>query len=216
MQAVVQGVSCKSTLGDDRDHRHTQLFQQHTHLPGQGRGSAVKGVAGLRVHQDAALFLFEQIFHICDEGHVGDEFLGRNTAKQPHQKGHTEAYKTVGGAHDAVGLGEEYFGGDLQVDEAGMVHQDQAGLFSAELFHSVSLIGKIGGKQIKNGQKTHHQLQKKQWPPGISVLGPGLCHNLFIGEDFGWNLHNLPPAFPDFFYCTIFPLARQISICRSV
>ena len=46
----------------------------------------------------------ESAKEILDEGNVGNEFLGGDTANEPHQKAFS--HEGVGGGHDMIGFGE--------------------------------------------------------------------------------------------------------------
>ena len=145
-QLVIKGLAGKGTLGNHRYHRNAQLLQQNAHFSGQCRCGAVKGIAGLRIHQHTDLLLLQHILHIPHKAKIADKFLGGDAADQRHQPAHQRAYKAVGSGDNAIGPGEEHPGGDLHIHKARMVHQNQAGFFLADFLHASCLIGKLVGQ----------------------------------------------------------------------
>ena len=170
LQAVIQGIPGKGSLRFYKKHRYPHLFQQQPHAPGQGRGPAVKGIAGLRVHKHAAPAFFQGVGHIRQQSKVCNELLRGDAAHLLHQI--PFAHKTVPGAYGAVGPVLEYFRDHQQIDPAGVVHQDQAG---ARLFRrqGIAGIGKVGLLQILSGRCPHEQPEQKSRPFGHMVPGGG-------------------------------------------
>ena len=181
LQVVVKGLTEVGTLGNHRYHRHIQFFQKNTHFLGQNRSGTVKGISGFREHEHRGFLLLQHILHIPDQAHIADKFLGGDAAQKRHQQTHHRANKAIGGGDDAVALGEENMGCDLQIRKAGVIHQNEAGFFLSDFLHCVLSDRDFQRKQFKEGQHTNQDLQQNQGPQRIAVLGFGHLHNLFIG-----------------------------------
>ena len=170
-------------------HRHIQLFQQHPQLSGQHRGGAVKAVARLREHDHVGLVLSQDVEHVGDQGHVGDKLLGGDAADEP-QDG-PQAHKGVGGGHDGIGPTPAQGGGDLQVDEAGMIHEHQGravhlvqpGLHRTESHRQHQYPGRQGHDSPQRG----HKLQRQP------VFWPGPSHDGIEIGGFHPDLHSTNP-----------------------
>ena len=188
LQAIIQRFPGKSAGSGDGDHRHLQLFQQHAHLPGQGRGGAVKGVAGLGVHQHAALLLTQSVLHIADEPHIADELIGGDGAHQTQDP--VEAHEGVGGADEGQAVGEENAVGGLHIDKAGVVHEDEARLFPAHQLHTLGGIAEPGRQQVRDGQQTDQAAQQEAGPQGLAMLRAAQSHHLRIAFLSNGDLHN--------------------------
>ena len=190
LQAVVERVAGKGTLGQDADHRHVQPLEHHAELSRQRRGAAVKAVARLRVEQHAAFFLLQRVAHVGKQRHVGDEFVRRDAAEAAHQP--LLAHKAVRRAHDAVGLGVEDLRDDLQINKAGVVHHNQIRPL-AQLVHPLAAIGEVRVAQVGRRQHPHQRAHQKTRPHGRPVRGTGQGKHLLIVHGLCLDLHGRPP-----------------------
>ena len=190
LQLVVQGIAGERTEGLDHDDRHIEFFQQNAHFAGQGGAGTVEGVAGLVVHEDAGFQRFQRVGHIRDQTKIRNEFLGREAADGAHQPAHeaAHAHKSIGGTDDAEMLGEQDAVGDLHIQEAGVVHQDQAGLVF-EFIQSLGLVFELGAHHAEHGQQANEAAPEDVGLFGIFVLVPGEGHDLVIVHMLDAGLH---------------------------
>ena len=186
LQAVVQWVPGKGALGEDAHHRRVQPLEHQPQPPGQGRGRAVEAVAGLRVEQHAAALLVQGAAHVREQLKIRDELVGGDAADAPHEP--LLAHKAVGGADDASGLGIEDAGDDLQVDKAGVIHQNQIGPL-AQLLHPLGFVGEAGLLQIPGAQGPDQPAEKERRPFRLPVSGPWQSQDFLIAEALGLDLH---------------------------
>ena len=185
LQTVVQRISLECALGDHGDHGNVQLFQQYTHFSGEGGGCAVKGITGLREHENAGFLFLQHVLHIPDQAHIADKFLGGDAAHPMHEPAQT--HHSVGGADNAVTFGEEQLGSDLQIRETGVIHQDQTGFFLADFLHAVLAADKPGG----DAQKPNKPLENSAGSYGVAMLGTGQSADFFVRFLFDFNIHKL-------------------------
>ena len=79
--------------------------------------------------------------------------------------------------------------GDFQIDEAGVVHEHQAGFVFSQPFHARLLTGEAGGQQVRDGNQLQQRTEKPVWPQG-RLVGPwGQGNDLLIGQGGGFDLH---------------------------
>ena len=210
LQHIVQGIPVECALCDDGDHGHAQLLHENSQLPGQGSGSAVEGIASLRVHEHIGLIDLQHILQVMDQGQIGDVLVGGSTAQQPHQLAQ-DAGHAVHAGDDTHGLGIENTVGQLHIGEARVIHQDQTGLI-AYLLHILGGIGKFGLHEGGDGSDPHHSGQ-----PGCRLAGrlmpqTGLLQNLFIGHIDGVDLHKCSPV--ECCLMTFYHSRRKKAICE--
>ena len=182
LQLVVKGIPGKGAKGLHHHHGHGEFLQQHPQLPGQGCGGAVEGVACLGVHEHADAQGVQAVVNILNQPQVGDKFPGGDTADGAHQRflQPAQAHEAVGGADDAVGPGKKYFTGDHQVQEAGVVHEDQAGLPFFDFLHALLGVEKAGSRQAEGAQQADQPPPEEGRFPGQPVGRQGDGGRLFI------------------------------------
>ena len=86
-------------------------------------------------------------------------------------------------------------GGDLQIHEAGVIHQNQTGFFLTDFLHAVFFILEFGRDQIEHGQDPNQDLQQKQRPQGSAGFCPLHSHDFFISALFGYDFHIIQPIY---------------------
>ena len=192
LQPIVQRIPGECAIGTDHHQRHTQHLHAFADALRQRRRRAVKGVAGLWIHQYGAVQLFDSVDHIPHQTEVGHKLLGRDTAQMPHQP--FLAHKAVGGADNVEWAGIEDRGGDFQVYEAGVIHQDQTGLVSTQPLHADAAAVKIGGLQIGGGEEVQQCAEEDRGFERLPVLCPWQNHDILVGFVGDLNLHALSPC----------------------
>ena len=121
---------------------------------------------------------------------IGDVLLGGDAADLPHEPGHkaAHAHKTVCGADNTEMLGEQNPVGDLHIQKAGVVHQDQAGLFF-ELLQALSFVFEFSAGHAENRQNLDEDTPEKVRLFRIFMLGPGQSHDFVIVHMLDADLH---------------------------
>ena len=141
------------------------------------------------------------IEHIPHQAEVGHKLLSRDTAQMPHQP--FLAHKAVGGADNVERAGIEDRGGNFQVDEAGVIHQDQTGLIGPQPLHTDTAAVKIGGLQIGGGEEFQQCAEEDRGFERLPVLCPWQSHDILVGFVGDLNLHALSPC--SIYICCILP-----------
>ena len=191
LQFIVQRVAAEGAESLDHHHRHVQLFQQHAHFPGQRRAGAVEGIAGFRVHENAAFQVFQAVDHILHQRQVGDEFPGGYATDGAHRPCHqsAHAHKAVGCTDNIVGSGVQNGACDLQIQKAGMVHENQARLVLTDLLHSLAGVMEVGSGQSQNGQPPHEGAPENAGPDGVQMGILGQRHDFFVVQFLHGGFH---------------------------
>ena len=189
LQAVVERVTQEGAFRFDEHHRCLQLLQQHAHAGGQRRRAAVEGIAGLRIEQHVVAEVVQRVGHLGDEPQIRHKFIRRDAADAPQKA--LFSHKAVGGADDVERMGIEDAGRDLQIDKAGMVHHDEAGLVRHAV-DPLERIGKLRVLQVTRACGLHHPAPEQRRPHGLL---PGRLRD---APDFlqrfcsNFDLHNGP------------------------
>ena len=181
----------KGPIGLYHDHGDLQQLQTLAQGVRQGRGRAVEGVAGLRIQEHGGAELFQGIDHVPDQSRVGNELLGGDAAQMPHEI--VLAHETVGGAHDVEGPGVEDGGGDLQIQKAGVVHEEKGRLVFAQAFHALLLPLKVNLFELPGAERLEERAEKQA---GLQRLLPGRlgqADDLIVGKGGVLDLHGVAP-----------------------
>ena len=190
LQLIIEGIASEQAEGLDHHHWNIVLLQQDAHLPGQGGGRAVEGVAGLGIHQHGGLQRLEAILHVLDQPQIRHEFLGGDAADGPHEPAHQaeEADEAVIGGHDIERPGKQDPVGNLHIQETGVVHQDQAGLVLADAVQ-LRLVFEAGAHHAEDAQQPDQAAPEKIGLPGGLMGRPGQRHNGVIVQFLDGGLH---------------------------
>ena len=124
-----------NALRKDCHHRNLQELQAFPQAFRQGRRRAIEAITGLRIHQNRTPAGLQRIAHIPQKTHLRDKFLRRDTAQAAHDI--FLSHEPIGSTYDVEWLRIKNPGSNLQVDEAGMIHQNQTGFFSPQALHSL-------------------------------------------------------------------------------
>ena len=87
-------------------------------------------------------------------------------------------------------LGVEDFVDHLQIQEAGMVHENQTGLLF-QLLDALALVGKAGAGHAKHRQQTNQHPPKNAHFFGALVLVAGAGHHLVVVHVLDGCFHNV-------------------------
>ena len=190
LKLIIKRVPGEGAEGLHHDDGNAELLQQDAESPGQGSCGAVEGIAGFGIHQHTGLQGLEAVFHILDQTQVGNILLGGDAADGTHDPLHqaAEADEAIVGGHDVEDPGEEHFMGDLHVQEAGVVHQDQAGLVLVDAVE-LDLIFEAGAHQAEEAQELDQQTPEQIDPAGGLVLRTGQGHDGLIIHIFDGGFH---------------------------
>ena len=187
LKHIVHGVSVECTLSDNRHHGHAQALHHNAHSLGQGGGAAIKGVACLRIHDNAGFVHLEHMFKVSKQGHIRHKFMGGCAAQQAHKLTQNAGHGIhrgdkahLAGIKDAVGK--------LHIRKAGMIHQNQAGLVLHQ-FHALGGIAKAGFPQRRLTGDAGNGGQPLLGHHGLFVLKPGQFQHFLIGHLFYIYFH---------------------------
>ena len=85
-------------------------------------------------------------------------------------------------------LGEKNAMSDLHIQEAGVVHQDQAGLFF-EILQAFNFVFEFSARHTENGKYSNENTPEKIGFFGVFVLRPGEGHDFVVVHAFDADLH---------------------------
>ena len=189
LQAIVQRVAQERAVRPDEQHGYLQFLYQHAHAGGQRRRAAVEGVAGFRIQQHVILQFVQRVRHVDDQAHVRHELVRRDAADAAHQA--VFAHEPIGRADDVERMRIQDLRRDLQIDKAGVVHHDEAGLVR-DAVQPFQRIGKLGVLQISRARGLHDPAPETGRPHRLSSRRsgqrPDLRQRLFLNFD----LHSKP------------------------
>ena len=157
LQPVVERVARERTVGVQHHDRHAQCLDALADALGQGRGRAVEAVARLGIEQNRRFELAHAVEHIAHEGCVRAELARGDTADAAHQR--LLADEAVRRADDVERTRIEHRFGDLEIEKAGVIHQNEAGLVIRKPLHAVLFTVKMCGMKVRRGRRAQKAAQ---------------------------------------------------------
>ena len=178
LEIVIERIARERSERADHDDGNAEKLQTTAERFGKRRRGSVKAVARLRIHEHGVAELFDRVRHVAEQMQVGREFIGGNTADGVHEP--VLADKAIGRTNNIKRSGIKDRCRNLQIDEAAMVHQIEAGLLFTKLLHTDLLAGEVRRRQIGNGYHAKQRTEKHIRTDRLAVLGLGHCHNLVV------------------------------------
>ena len=192
LQPIVERVARERAAGTQQHDRHAERLDALAEALRQRRGRAVEAVARLGIEEDGAFELLHRVEHIAHERGVRLKLPRGNAAERAHQS--RLAHKAVRRADDVEGARVEHRRSDLQVQKAGVIHQNETGLVRAEPLHTHAVTAKMRRAQVRRGQRAQERAEQHGRTARRRVLFSRLRERLLVGHIHDLDLHGGPPA----------------------
>ena len=119
------------------------------------------------------------VLHIADQPQIRNELMGGETADLPDDPVHqsAQAHKGIVCGNGGEMPGEENFMGDLHIQEAGVIHQNQARFIFTNALHSFLCVSSTATCKAEPSQYANKRTPEHIGLDRLLSFRPGFAHS---------------------------------------